>query len=192
MDLLEAIQNDVLKQKEEEALNNFASVAQFREFISSTNPDADVSVSLKMCCVQAERLNGGHGTRVTLIDAKQRGVFEPTADALNDLTPLKRKPFLAQVTVWDARPKKGVFGKTNIDFQPGAVYKFCHVDGVGFFADIAKGNVEYERGNNDKIYEVEPPLKKRKLTRELASQPGKHKPNPPPSGKTSKTITEDV
>ncbi|KUF83747.1 NADH-cytochrome b5 reductase [Phytophthora nicotianae] len=166
MDLLEAIQNDVLKQKEEEALNNFASVAQFREFISSTNPDADVSVSLMSDSVVMG---------VTLIDAKQRGVFEPTADALNDLTPLKRKPYLAQVTVWDARPKKGVFGKTNIDFQPGAVYKFCHVDGVGFFADIAKGNVEYERGNNDKIYEVEPPLKKRKLTRELASQPGKHK-----------------
>ncbi|KAG6951550.1 hypothetical protein JG687_00013538 [Phytophthora cactorum] len=34
MYLLEAIQNDVFKQKEEEALNNFASVNQFHEFIS--------------------------------------------------------------------------------------------------------------------------------------------------------------
>ncbi|KAF1785278.1 hypothetical protein GQ600_15686 [Phytophthora cactorum] len=135
MDLLEAIQNDVLKQKEEEALNNFA-------------------MSLKMGCIQAERLNGGHGTRVTLIDSND----------LADLISLKRKPYLAQVTVWDAKPKKGVFGKTNIDFQPGAVYKFCHVDGAGFFADIAEGNGE--------IYVVETPVKKRKVLRKLQLQSG--------------------
>eukprot|EP00644_Phytophthora_capsici_P010359 jgi/Phyca11/123799/e_gw1.51.285.1 len=129
MNLLEAIKNDVLKQKEEETLNQFSTVAEFREFILASHPTADVS---------------------------------PTANALADLTPLKRKPYLVQVTVWDAKPTKCVNGKRNIKFEPGAVYKFSHADGVGFYADIAKGSVQYEVGNKYKIFEVEPPLKKRK------------------------------
>ncbi|ETO66988.1 hypothetical protein F444_15963, partial [Phytophthora nicotianae P1976] len=72
MDLLKAIQNDVLKQKEEETQNQFSSVADFREFILASHPSADVSVSLTMCCLHSERLHGDHGTRVTLVDAAQR------------------------------------------------------------------------------------------------------------------------
>ncbi|KAG1709626.1 hypothetical protein DVH05_020282 [Phytophthora capsici] len=168
MDLLKAIEKDVLKQKEEETLNQFSTVAEFREFILASHPTADVSVTLCMCCLQSERLRGGHGTRVTLVDAAQREVFEPTANALADLTPLKRKPYLVQVTVWDAKPTKCVNGKRNIEFEPGAVYKFSHADGVGFYADIAKGSVQYELGNKYKIFEIEPPLKKRKVTCETS------------------------
>ncbi|KAF1783165.1 hypothetical protein GQ600_25510 [Phytophthora cactorum] len=69
---------------------------------------------------------------------------------------------------------------------------FCHVDDVGFFADIAKGNVEYERGDNDKIYKVEPHVKKRKVSHDLQLQSVKHKINAPPSDKTSKAVTDDV
>ncbi|KAG3011567.1 hypothetical protein JG687_00013537 [Phytophthora cactorum] len=68
----------------------------------------------------------------------------------------------------------------------------CHVDDVGFFADIAKGNVEYERGDNDKIYKVEPHVKKRKVSHDLQLQSVKHKINAPPSDKTSKAVTDDV
>ncbi|KAE9175901.1 hypothetical protein PF004_g26249 [Phytophthora fragariae] len=140
MELLQAIQNDVLKQKEEEAVNQFFTSAGFREFILTTHPNPDV----------------------------MREVFEQTLSGINDLTPLKRKPYLVQVTVWDTKQKKGCYGKAIIDFKPGAVYKFTHVDGVGFYADIAKGSVQYERGNDFKIFETEPPLKKRKLPSEIS------------------------
>ncbi|KAG3079654.1 hypothetical protein PI125_g20656 [Phytophthora idaei] len=63
MNLLNTIQNDVMKQKEEEAQNHFEWVADVRDFISETCPEPDVSVTLKLCCISAERLNGGHGTR---------------------------------------------------------------------------------------------------------------------------------
>ncbi|KAG6612446.1 NADH-cytochrome b5 reductase [Phytophthora cinnamomi] len=157
MELLKAIQNDVQKQREEAEVNLYSCVADFREFISATEPAADVSVTLKLCCLSSERVIGGRGTRVTGIDASQRSVFELTANALHDLTPLKRKPYLVQVTVWDAKPKKGSYGKSNMESRPGAVYTFHQVDGVGFYADIAKGSVQYERDNTIKIYEEDPP-----------------------------------
>ncbi|ETN19806.1 hypothetical protein PPTG_04986 [Phytophthora nicotianae INRA-310] len=148
MDLLKAIQNDVLKQKEEETQNQFSSVADFREFILASHPSADVSVSLTMCCLHSERLHGNHGTRVTL-----------------------RKPYLVQVTVWDAKPKKGVAGKRNLEFEPGAVYKFSHADEVGFYADIAKESIQYELANNYRNCEIKAPLKKRKVFSETSPQP---------------------
>ncbi|ETP53565.1 hypothetical protein F442_01548 [Phytophthora nicotianae P10297] len=123
MDLLKAIQNDVLKQMEEETQNQFSSVADFREFILASHPSAD------------------------------------------------RKPYLVQVTVWDAKPKKGVAGKRNLEFEPGAVYKFSHADGVGFYADIAKGSIQYELANNYRNCEIKAPLKKRKVLSETLPQP---------------------
>jgi len=179
MELLEAIQNDVLKQKEEEAVNQFFTAAGFRDFILTTHPNPDVMVTLFLCCLHAERLHAGNGTRVTLIDVTQREVFEPTSNAIHDLTPLKRKPYLVQVIVWDAKQKKGCYGNAMIDYKPGAVYKFTHVDGVGFYADIAKGSVQYERGNNTKICETEPPLKKRKLPGEISPMPANAKAHVP-------------
>jgi hypothetical protein len=59
MDLLFSIQADVLKQKEQEALNYFSYVQELREFILTTRPDRDVVATLKLRCVSAERLNGG-------------------------------------------------------------------------------------------------------------------------------------
>ncbi|KAG1707947.1 hypothetical protein DVH05_024599 [Phytophthora capsici] len=175
MELLNAIQDEVLKQKEEESHNMFSRVADLRDFITTTNPAPDVTVTLKLCCLSAERLMGGRGTRVTAVDASQRTEFEPTANALADLTPLKRKQFIAQVTVWDAKPKKGSFGKSNIDFHPGSVYTFRNVDGVGFYAEVAKGSVQYERDVNNKVFEAEAPVKKRKTARDLPKKNGKAK-----------------
>lgn len=103
MDLLNTIQDEVMKQKEEATQNNFERVADFRDFISGMQPEAGVTVTLKLCCISAERVNGGRGIRFTGIDASQRAEFEPTMNALADLTPLKKKPFIAQVTVWDAK-----------------------------------------------------------------------------------------
>jgi hypothetical protein len=87
---------------------------------------------------------------------------------------LKRKQFICQVTVWDAKPKKGSFGKANLEFQPGSV-TFRNVVGVGFYADIAKGSVQFERDVKDKVFEAEPLLKKRKTTREVPKINGKAK-----------------
>ncbi|KAF1787530.1 hypothetical protein GQ600_323 [Phytophthora cactorum] len=142
MDLLEAIRKEVLKQKEEEALNFFSTVGDFCEFITTANTATDVSVTVKMTCWMSERVNGDHGTRVTLIDANQRAFFNLTVEALGELTVVKRKPYIAQIMVWDAKANKGVSGfgsKPGMVFRPGAVYVFLQVDGVGFYADIAKG-----------------------------------------------------
>ncbi|KAG6953901.1 hypothetical protein JG688_00012596 [Phytophthora aleatoria] len=118
MDLLQAIQNGVLKQKEEEALNPIV-------FILTAHPRADVSIQPSLYHLHVERLKGGQGTRVTVIDEAQHEVFEPTANVLDDLALLKRKPYLAQFAVWDAKAKSGTNRKTNInvkaniDFHPG-------------------------------------------------------------------------
>ncbi|KAG2761022.1 hypothetical protein PC129_g13763 [Phytophthora cactorum] len=103
MNLLNTIQNDVLKQKEEEAQNHFERVVDVRDFIFETCPEPDVSVTLKLCCISAERLNGGHGTRFSGIDASQRTEFEPTFNTLADLTPLKKKHYIAQLRCGTAK-----------------------------------------------------------------------------------------
>ncbi|ETO84492.1 hypothetical protein F444_01609 [Phytophthora nicotianae P1976] len=145
MDLLKAIQNDVLKQMEEETQNQFSSVADFRDvFMATMELVSRWSMLHNVTCSSRHQMH---------------------------LTPLKRKPYLVQVTVWDAKPKKGVAGKRNLEFEPGAVYKFSHADGVGFYADIAKGSIQYELANNNKICEIKAPLKKRKVFSETSPQP---------------------
>ncbi|KAF1781735.1 hypothetical protein GQ600_12643 [Phytophthora cactorum] len=121
MDILEAIQSDVQKQKEEGAVNNFRTVVEFREFPSTAHTTTDVSATLSNCCLRVKRFSGDHGTRVALIEKIQRAVFEAAADALNNLTPLKRKPYLAQVTVWDAKLKRGSYAKTSVEFHTGSL-----------------------------------------------------------------------
>ncbi|KAF1794917.1 hypothetical protein GQ600_26851 [Phytophthora cactorum] len=160
MNLLNTIQNDVMKQKKEEAQNHFERVADVRDFISETCPEPDVSVTLKLCCISAERVNDGHGTRFSGIDASQRTEFEPTFNTLADLTPLKKKPYIAQLRL----------------------YVFRKVDGVGFYADIAKGNVQYERGGSGKVFELELPIKKQKVV-ETPKRSGKGKSPSAPSCK---------
>ncbi|KAG6957358.1 hypothetical protein JG688_00011006 [Phytophthora aleatoria] len=68
MDLLDAIQNAVIKQKEEETSSFFFSVRDFREFVVPARRCADVAVALKLYCARVERLYGARGTRLTLID----------------------------------------------------------------------------------------------------------------------------
>ncbi|KAG2763340.1 hypothetical protein Pcac1_g24958 [Phytophthora cactorum] len=103
MDLLNTIQNDVMKQKEEEAQNIFERVADVRGFISETRLEPDTSVTIKLCCISAERLNGGYGTRFTGIDASQETVFASTFNALADLTPLQKKPYIAELRCGTAK-----------------------------------------------------------------------------------------
>ncbi|KAE8975894.1 hypothetical protein PR001_g25571 [Phytophthora rubi] len=177
MDLLDAIRQDVLKQKHEEAVNFFSKVYDFRQFIIATSPAADVSVTVKMCCLSSERLRANNGTRVTVIDASQHGVFDPTQEALHDLTAGKRKAYIAQITVWDSKVKKGVANRPNLIFHPGALYEFRQIDGVGFFADIPIGRVQFE-AENVKIVELLPPSNKRKAAH------GSFKKNAKAKGKT--------
>ncbi|KAE9346801.1 hypothetical protein PR003_g7253 [Phytophthora rubi] len=117
MELPQGTQNDVFKQKKDEAVNKSFTTAGFREFILTTHPNPDVMSTLYLCHY-AERMHAGNGTRVTLTDATHGEVFEQTSSTINDLTPLKRKPYLVQVTVWDAKQKNGCYGNTIIDFKP--------------------------------------------------------------------------
>ncbi|KAE9052251.1 hypothetical protein PR001_g709 [Phytophthora rubi] len=74
-------------------------------------------------------------------DANQRSVFKPAADALGNVTLLKRKSYIVQVTVRDAKTKKGSYGKTNFEFRPGVVYSFPNVNSFGFYMDISTDTV---------------------------------------------------
>ncbi|OWY96088.1 hypothetical protein PHMEG_00033740 [Phytophthora megakarya] len=66
----------------------------------------------------------------------RRALFEATFNDLMGLTAGKHKPYIAQVTVWDAKTKKGVASKPSIVFRAGGVYAFRQIDVVGFYADI--------------------------------------------------------
>ncbi|KAG2784221.1 hypothetical protein Pcac1_g5755 [Phytophthora cactorum] len=92
-------------------------------------------------------------------------ILTPTFNALADLTPLKKKPNIAPGTVSDGKAVKGSYAKANVYFQAGTAYVFRKVDGVGFYVDVAKGNVQYERGVRDKVVQLKPPMKKRKRQR---------------------------
>ncbi|KAG2826373.1 hypothetical protein PC118_g17975 [Phytophthora cactorum] len=83
--------------------------------------EAIQSATLSKCCLRVKRLSGDHGTHVALIEKIQRAVFEAAADALNDLSPLKRQSYLAQVTVWDAKLKMGSYAKTSVEFRTGSL-----------------------------------------------------------------------
>ncbi|KAE9036298.1 hypothetical protein PR002_g7156 [Phytophthora rubi] len=96
MELPQGTQNDVFKQKKDEAVNKSFTTAGFREFILTTHPNPDVMSTLYLCHY-AERMHAGNGTRVTLTDATHGEVFEQTSSTINDLTPLKRKPYLVQM-----------------------------------------------------------------------------------------------
>ncbi|KAL3657796.1 hypothetical protein V7S43_017178 [Phytophthora oleae] len=130
----------------------------------------DVSVSAKFCCLTAERLKSDNGTRVTAIDHDQHGNFDQTVEALNDLTPSKRKLYIAQFTIWDGKSKTG--SARIVDFRPGAVYEFRQIDGVGFYADIPMGRLQFEVGSGN-ISEMLPPMLKRKASQGLGKKKAK-------------------
>ncbi|POM59069.1 Hypothetical protein PHPALM_36191 [Phytophthora palmivora] len=76
-----------------------------------------MTVSVKMCYLSSERLRKDNGTHVTFIDAVQHGVFESTAEALQELTLAKRKSYIAQITILDAKSNRGTSAQnpTNHD-----------------------------------------------------------------------------
>ncbi|POM67824.1 Hypothetical protein PHPALM_16103 [Phytophthora palmivora] len=117
VDLPESIRKDVLRQKEEEIANFFPTV-DIREFINVAESSPNMTVSVKMCYLSSERLRKDNGTRVTFIDTVIHGVFESTADALHELTLAKRKSYIAQITVWYAKSKRGTSGKPFAFFRP--------------------------------------------------------------------------
>ncbi|KAE9048808.1 hypothetical protein PR003_g1445 [Phytophthora rubi] len=141
MKLLKSLQDEVIQQKGELAANTFSCVSGFREFILTARPACDMTITLKICCLVAGCINGGRGVRVTGVDANQRSVFKPAADALGNVTLLKRKSYIVQVTVRDAKTKKGSYGKTNFEFRPGVVYSFPNVNSFGFYMDISTDTV---------------------------------------------------
>ncbi|KAE9039568.1 hypothetical protein PR003_g5349 [Phytophthora rubi] len=55
------------------------------------DPTPDVNITMTMCCLSSVQLNGDTGTRVTVIDASLRGLFEVTFGGLMELTSSKRK-----------------------------------------------------------------------------------------------------
>ncbi|KAG6941609.1 hypothetical protein JG688_00018578, partial [Phytophthora aleatoria] len=98
-----------------------------------------------MCCYNCERLSAD--TARVLMRCSRR--FEEVREALNELNSVNRKPFIAQVTVWDSKKKVGSPKTGRMHFRVGAVYEFKQVHSVGYFSDIAKGSVQLEDGASD-------------------------------------------
>ncbi|KAG1695499.1 hypothetical protein DVH05_003350 [Phytophthora capsici] len=161
MDFLDSIRGAVLKQMEEEAVNIFSSVRDFREFITTTHPAVDICVTLRMCCLHVERLEGTNATRVVLVDGRRCVEVNTALKAVDDCIGYQDKRDVVQVTVWDSKMSNAFAGDSNIVFHVGAMYVLHQVEYVGLYDGIAKGSIQYEYGNLDKIREIAPPLKKR-------------------------------
>ncbi|KAE9054283.1 hypothetical protein PF010_g32601 [Phytophthora fragariae] len=162
MQLIDNLRSAVLQQREDEVSNFFSDVSDLREFISAREPGAGVNITVKMCCYNAERLSADNGSRITLVNSSAHGTFEEVQEALNELNSVNRKPFIAQVTVWDSKKKFGSPKSGRIHFRVGAVYEFKQVHSVGYFSDIAKGSVQLEVASSDRVVERLPPILKRK------------------------------
>ncbi|GMF43599.1 unnamed protein product [Phytophthora fragariaefolia] len=168
--LVDRIRSAVLLQQEQAATNFFTRVDDVRDFVANQVPDAGVEITLKMTCFGAERLTADNGTRVTLVDFDAHGVFESVQNDLSDLNAVNRKPFIVQVTVWDAKKRVGSPRTVPMQYRPGAVYEFRQVHGVGFYADIPKGSVQMEEGATERIVQRAAPILKRKPDRELTGR----------------------
>ncbi|OWZ07200.1 hypothetical protein PHMEG_00020438 [Phytophthora megakarya] len=120
MKLLDGLRSAVLQQREDEVTNFFSNVADLREFISSCEPAAGVNVTVKMCSFSSERLAADNGTRVTLVDSMAHGLFDEVQETLVELNTVNRKPFIAQITVGDAKKKTGSPRVARVSFRAGA------------------------------------------------------------------------
>ncbi|KAG2830085.1 hypothetical protein PC113_g21171 [Phytophthora cactorum] len=149
MELIDNLRNAVLQQREHEVTNFFTNVNELREFISAREPAAGVNITVKMCCYNCEILSADTGSRITLVSWSAHAMFEEVREALNELNSVNRKPFIAQVTVWDSKKKVGSPKTGRLHFRVGAVYEFKQVHSVGYFSDIAKGSVQLEDGASD-------------------------------------------
>ncbi|OWZ16082.1 hypothetical protein PHMEG_00010177 [Phytophthora megakarya] len=166
MDLIDRVRDAVLQQREESVSNYFTKVNDVREFVTDRAPSPGVEITVKMVCFGAERLTADNGMRVTLIDYLAHAMFDDIQTELAELNAINRKPFIVQVTVWDAKKRFG-------SFRPGAVYEFKQVHGVGFYADIPKGSVQLEEGALDRVVQRVAPILKRKGDREPAGRKAK-------------------
>ncbi|KAE8897787.1 hypothetical protein PF003_g18422 [Phytophthora fragariae] len=139
MQLIDNLRSAVLQQREDEVSNFFSDVSDLREFISAREPGAGVNITVKMCCYNAERLSADNGSRITLVNSSAHGTFEEVQEALNELNSVNRKPFIAQVTVWDSKKK---FGSPKSGPHPIPCRRLCtssnKYTAVGYFSDIAK------------------------------------------------------
>jgi hypothetical protein len=152
MELLNSIQDDVLQQMQEEAVNYVSCVADFRHFIVATRPATDVCVTLNMFCVNEERLSGINATRVTLADATERAKFKSSMAFMH----AAGRRQLAQVTVCDNTTSSSD-GLASIRFRPGAMYLIHRVEYVGIYDEMAKGSVQFE---SEQVCDIAPPLVK--------------------------------
>ncbi|KAE9090791.1 hypothetical protein PF010_g18451 [Phytophthora fragariae] len=142
--LIDRIRSAVLLQQEQAATNFLTRVDDVRDFVANQVPDAGVEIAQKMTCF----------------------VFESVQNDLSDLNAVNRKPFIVQVTVWDAKKRVGSPRTVPMQFRPGAVYEFRQVHDVGFYADIPKGSVQMEEGATERIVQRAAPILKRKPDRE--------------------------
>ncbi|ETI52701.1 hypothetical protein F443_04252 [Phytophthora nicotianae P1569] len=165
MELINRLRNAVLQQREDEVLNFFTKVSDLRDFISAREP-AGVNVTAKMCCYSAERLSQDNGSRITLRNVYAQPMFNEVQETLSELNSVNRKPFIAQITVWDSKKKIGSPKSGRVHFRVGAVYEFKQVHSVGYFSDIAKGSVQLEERTPDRVVEKSAPLLKRKVGQE--------------------------
>ncbi|POM73103.1 Hypothetical protein PHPALM_10084 [Phytophthora palmivora] len=170
MDALSSIRNAVIRQREDEASNFFTNVDDLREFITNHEPAPGVNVTVKMCCFNSERLSADNGSRVTLVNATFHGMFEGVQKDLTELNIINRKPFIAQITVWDEKKRTGSPRKGRMLFRPGAIYEFKQVHSVGFFSDIPRGSVQLDEASEDRVMEKQPPLLKRKNSGEQSGR----------------------
>ncbi|KAF1785644.1 hypothetical protein GQ600_6204 [Phytophthora cactorum] len=174
MDLLNTIQNDVMKQKEEEAQNIFERVADVRGFISETRLEPDTSVTIKLCCISAERLNGGYLVLASPGSMQARKLCSHQHSThLLTLRRCRRSPTSRNYGVGQ-QSDKGSFAKANVDFQPGAVYVFRKVDGCRLLRGHRERQCPVRGGGSGKVFELELPIKKQKVV-ETPKRSGKGK-----------------
>ncbi|KAG1688247.1 hypothetical protein DVH05_003894 [Phytophthora capsici] len=144
--------------------------SDLRDFISAREPAAGVNVTVKLCCYNAERLSTDNGSRITLVNASAQPIFDEVQEALGELNSVNRKPFIAQIIVWDSKKKIGSPKPGRMHFRVGAVYEFKQVHSVGYFSDIAKGSVQLEEGAPNRVVGTSAPLLKRKIGQEMSGR----------------------
>ncbi|KAF1794840.1 hypothetical protein GQ600_5742 [Phytophthora cactorum] len=103
VELGDRIRAAALRQQEESESNYFTRVEDMRDFVIVHAPSPGVEITVKMVCFSGERLTANNGTRVTLSDYLCMSISKD----LFELNAINRKPFIMQITVWDAKKQVG-------------------------------------------------------------------------------------
>ncbi|OWZ15156.1 hypothetical protein PHMEG_00011253 [Phytophthora megakarya] len=122
MDIVDHMREAVLRQQEESVSNDFPRVEGMREFLKSNMPGAGVVFTVKMVCFAAERLTADNGTRVTLVDFLTHARSPSLCKDLSELNVVNQKPFVTQITVWDAKKRVSSPSALPILFRQESVY----------------------------------------------------------------------